>query len=218
MSKEIRWLLSESASFSPVWEISNSSSVSNQLRWTAWCWVRWIPWWWAMGNSEGSGLDAQDGAGSLPSWLWGRFPSGGAPRVFLHHQEGRFCDSKERNLKYFRDSDFALMNVVCWVRQINIFLGFFMFIIIVSGLAVGSFPKPCKNPCKFPVVVLTSDIRRKVNPEYNSSREAGLWKKGAISSQGIVFGVRLLCAPELGEITYRKPQKWQLHRSERPPV
>lgn len=146
------------------------------------------------GNSEGSGLDAQDGAGNLPSQLWGKFPSLGAPRVFLHHQEGRFCDSKERNLKYFRDSDFALINVLCWVRQVNIFWVFFVFIIIVSGLAVGSFLKPWKNPCKSPGVVLTSNIRRKVKPGYNSSTEVGLWKKCAISSGGLVLGVRLLCA------------------------
>lgn len=89
-----------------------------------------------------------------------------------------------------------------------------MFIIIVSGLAVGSFLKPWKNPCKFPIV-LTLNVRRKVNPECNSSREVGLWKKCAISSQRIVLGVRLLCAARARRNNLQKtwqmtvPQVWK---------
>lgn len=100
------------------------------------------PW----GDSEGSGLDAQGGGGSLPSWLWGKLPSVGAPRVFLHFQEGRFCDSKERNLKYFRDSDFALINVVCGVRQVNISLGVFHVYNYCFWSGCGQFPETLEEP------------------------------------------------------------------------
>lgn len=74
------------------------------------------------------------------------FPSVGAPRVFLHLQEGRFCDSQERNLKYFKGSDFALMNVVHWVRQVNIFWGFFYVYNYCFWSGCGQFPEILEEP------------------------------------------------------------------------
>lgn len=78
--------------------------------------------------------------------------------VFLYYEEVRYCDSKERNLKYFRDSDFVSMNVVHWVRQVNIVRDFCVCNYPFSGLDVGSFLKHWKNPCKPYIGVLTSNI------------------------------------------------------------